>query len=420
MLKLKVNMPDRTILHVDMNAFFASVEQRSNPHLSGKPILVCGNPKGRTVVATASYEARKFGIKTGMTIYEAKKLCPQVILVECDPDKYVDTATKLFNIYVDFTPQVEVFSIDEAFLDITGTERLFGLPIVIAQKIKQRIKDQLGLSCSIGIAPNKLLAKFASESKKPDGLTILTKDKVLKILENVPISELCGIGTKMTQRLNKLGIYTCGQLGRYPFGVLQRKFGIIGLYLHHMGLGEDEAPVRYYYEKEPVKSMGHSLTLQEDAHDKEIVKRHLLQLSEKVGRRLRRDNYQGRTISLILRYSDFETIAKQYTLKKFIDDGKSIYEIALNLLNALFIEHRGVRLVGVSVSNLICEAKQLDILPQERRRENLLYALDQINDKFGEFTITYAKLLEPIRGGNVISPAWRPQKHVPGFKVAAA
>jgi DNA polymerase IV len=411
-------MSDRTILHVDMNAFFASVEQKANPHLLGKSILVCGNPKGRTVVATASYEARKFGIKTGMTIYQAKRLCPDAILVECDPDKYVDTATKLFNIYIDFTPQVEVFSIDEAFLDITGTERLFGTPVEIAQKIKQKIRNELGLPCSIGIGPNKLLAKFASESKKPDGLTVLTKDKVLEILENVPISELCGIGTKMTQHLNKFGIYTCGQLGRYPFEILQRRFGIIGLYLHHMGLGEDESPVRYYYEKEPVKSMGHSLTLQEDAHDKEIVKRHLLQLSEKVGRRMRRENYQGRTVTLILRYADFETVAKQHTLKKFIDDGKLIYKATLGILDTLFIQHRGVRLTGVSVSNLVQGAKQLNVLPEERRREGLLYALDQINDKFGEFTITYAKLLEPTREGNVISPAWRPHKHIPGFKVA--
>ncbi len=411
-------MSDRTILHVDMNAFFASVEQRSNPHLRGKPILVCGNPKGRTVAATASYEARKFGIKTGMTIYQARRLCPDVILVECDPDKYVDTATKLFQIFVDFTPQVEVFSIDEAFLDITGTERLWGPPIEVAKKIKQRIKEQLGLPCSIGIGPNKLLAKFASERQKPDGLTILTKEKVLEILENIPISELCGIGAKMTQHLNKLGIYTCGQLGRYPFGVLQRRFGIIGLYLHHMGLGEDDSPVRYYYEKEPVKSMGHSLTLQKDAYAKEILRRHLLQLSEKVGRRLRRDNYQGRTVTLILRYADFETVAKQHTLRRFMDDGKLIYETALNILDKLFIQHRGVRLVGVSVSGLVQGTKQLNILPEERRRESLLYAIDLINDKFGEFTVTYAKLLEPIKEGNVISPAWRPHKHVPGFEVA--
>jgi len=404
-------------LHVDMNAFFASVEQKANPNLRGKPIAVCGDPKGRTVVATASYEARAFGVRTGMTIYEAKRLCPGIILVECDPDKYVNTAAKLFNIYVEFTPQVEIFSIDEAFLDISVTERLWGPPLEVAKKIKQRIKEELGLPCSIGIAPNKLLAKLASEKQKPNGLTIITKDKVAEILEDTPISDICGIGYKMTRHLNRLGIKTCGELGRYPVEILQRKFGIVGQHLHNMGLGEDDAPVKYYHEREPIKSMGHSLTLPKDAYDKEVVKKYLLQLSEKVGRRLRRDGYRGRTITLVLRYADFETVAKQLTQSKFTDDGKLIYKIGCSILDELFVARRGIRLVGVTLSNLTQHTKQFDILNEDNRREGLLHALDQINDKFGESTITYAKLLEPVKESNVISPAWRPHKHIPNFKI---
>lgn len=409
-------MPERIILHVDMNAFFASVEQKANPNLRGKPIAVCGDPKGRTVVATASYEARKFGVKTGMTIYEAKKLCPEIILVECDPDKYVNAATKLFDIYIEFTPQVEIFSIDEAFLDISVTERLWGPPIEVAKKIKQRIKEELELPCSIGIAPNKLLAKLASEKEKPNGLTVITKDKVAEILEDTPISELCGIGRKMTKHLNQLRIKTCGELGRYSSEILQKKFGVVGRHLHYMGLGEDDTPVKYYYEKEPVKSMGHSLTLPKDAYDKEVVKKYLLQLSEKVGRRLRRDGYLGRTVTLVLRYADYETAAKQFTQSKFTDDGRLIYKLACDILDDLFIVHRGVRLVGVSLSNLTQQIKQLNILNEDNKGEDLIHALDQINDKFGEFTVTYAKLLEPVKETTVISPAWRPHKHIPNFK----
>ena len=414
-------MLKRVIAHIDMNAFFASVEQKANPHLKGKPILVCGNPKGRTVVATASYEARAYGIKTGMTIGEAKKLCPQAILVECDPDKYVYTSMKLLSIYESFTPKVEAFSVDEAFLDLTGTERLFGPPLEIAKRIKQRIKKELGLLCSVGIASNKLLAKLASDLKKPDGLVFLNDEDIPHVLEDLSISELCGIGPKMTSHLNKLGIRTCGDLGRYPQEILEDRFGKIGTYLHYMGKGigdEDSSTsslseeVLFYYQSEPAKSMGHSLTLDKDAYSKYIIEKLIFQLSEQVGKRLRRDGYKGRTVCLTLRYSDFSTFSKQRSIKRFIDDGREIFKEAMFIFEELYNGLYGVRLAGVSVSNLIKDTAQLSLFEGEWKKQRLLEAMDKINDRFGDFTLTWARLLNRSKDGNVISPGWRPSKHL--------
>jgi DNA polymerase IV len=411
-------MLKRVIAHIDMNAFFASVEQKVNPHLKGKPIIVCGNPEGRTVVSTASYEARAYGIKTGMTIGEAKKLCPQAILVECDPAKYIYTSMKLLSIYESFTPKVEAFSVDEAFLDLTGTERLFGPPLEIAKKIKQRIKKELGLLCSVGIASNKLLAKLASDLKKPDGLVFLNDEDVPRILEDLPISELCGIGSKMTSHLNKLGIRTCGDLGRYPREILEEKFGKIGTYLHNMGKGRGDEEVLFYYQSEPIvkmlriKSMGHSLTLDKDAYSKEIIEKLIFQLSEQVGKRLRRHGYKGRTVCLALRYSDFSTFSKQRTVKRFIDDGKEIFKEAMLIFQELYNNLYGVRLAGVSVSSLIKDTSQLSLFEEERKRQRLLEAMDKINGRFGDFTLAWAKLLNRSNDGNVISPGWRPTKQL--------
>jgi DNA polymerase IV len=227
-------MKDRIILHLDMNAFFASVEQQANPGLRGKPIAVIGS-NGRTVITTASYEARKFGVKTGMAIWEARRQCPQIILVVGDNCKYTYTSSRIFKMMLDYTPLVEVFSIDEAFLDVTHSLKIFGSPERIAYLLKARIKQSFGLTCSIGIGPNKLLAKLASDMKKPDGLTIIRPDEVLQVIDPLPIKDLCGIGSRTERHLNLLGIKTCGDLGRFPVDILKRKFGVTGQHLHDMG-----------------------------------------------------------------------------------------------------------------------------------------------------------------------------------------
>lgn len=407
-------MLERTILHVDMNAFFASVAQATNPHLKGKPVLVAGNPNSRGVITCPSYEARKYGVKTGMTIPEGKRLCPPAIMVYCDAPNYVATSLKLRELYERFTPLVENFSVDEVFLDITGTEKLFGKPTEVAQEIKRRIREEVAdLTCSIGIAPNKLLAKLASHMQKPDGLVVIPKERVTEILEKMPVEELCGIGPKLTYYLNTWGIKTCGQLARFPVEILEKRFGKVGRYLHQMAKGEDNSPVAPYFYEEPAKSMGHSCTLREDTYDRKVAERYLLQLSEQVARRLRQDSYQGKTVTLIVRRPDFVTLCEQTTLMRFTDDGVLIYQTANRILDQYSLETQGVRLIGVSVSNLAHKASQLSLFWQERRRQLALMAMDEINDRYGDFTISWGRLqLQNLHRNNLISPAWRPHKRI--------
>lgn len=285
----------RVIIHIDVNAFFASVEQQTNPALRGKPIAVIGS-NGRTVITTASYEARKYGVKTGMTIWEGKKQCRDLILVVGDNRKYTYTSSRIVSMMQDYTPLVEVYSIDEAFLDVTySLKYLYNAPERIAYLLKARIKESFGLTCSIGIAPNKLLAKLAGEMRKPDGLTVIRPEDVSRVMENLPVKDLCGIGGRMERRLNMLGIYTCGQLGRFPVKILHEKFGIIGERLAQMGKGIDDSPVVPAEEENEVKSVGHSMTLRQDLSDRADILKYLLQLSEMFGRRARRYSVSGKT-----------------------------------------------------------------------------------------------------------------------------
>jgi DNA polymerase-4 len=324
-------MTARTVLHLDMNSFFASVEQAANPALKGKPVVVTGSEQ-RTVILTASYEARKFGIKTGMLLFEARQRCPSLILVPADNRKYTDTSTRIMKMLLEYTPLVETFSIDEAFFDVTGSLALFGSAEQIAYQLKARIKFQFDLTCSIGIAPNKLLAKLASEMQKPDGLTVITPERVSTVLESVPIGDLCGIGKKMERHLHLLGIRTCGQLGRYPVEVLRRKFGVIGERLHLMGQGIDDSPVVPDAEAEEVKSVGHSMTLRRDITERDDILRFLLQLSEMVGRRARRYGVAGRTVHVVVRFADFTTIGRQETFPRSMNQSEDIYRAAVQVL----------------------------------------------------------------------------------------
>lgn len=217
-----MTVSERVIMHLDANAFFASVEQQANPELRGKPIAVIG--RGRTIVTTASYEARAFGVKTGMNTWQAKQACPHIIFVVGDNRKYTYTSAEIMKMMLDYTPLVEVFSIDEAWMDTTHSLAIFGSAENIAYQLKARIRHRFGITCSIGIAPNKLLAKLASDMKKPDGLTVIPPEEVPHILEQMPVQELCGIGKKMERHLLMMGIRTCGELGRYPVERLTRKF----------------------------------------------------------------------------------------------------------------------------------------------------------------------------------------------------
>ena len=390
-----------------MNAFFASVEQQSNPELRGKPIAVIGAAK-RTIVTTCSYEARAFGVKTGMNSWEARKMCPELIFVIGNNRKYTYTSTLIFQIMRDFTPLVEVSSIDEAFLDVTGCLSLFGPPQRIAGLIKGRIREQFGLTCSVGIAPNKLLAKLASDMQKPDGLTAIVKADIPRVLERVPIKDICGIGAKTQTKLAKFGIRTCGDLGRFPVDILRRTFGVIGERLHQMGLGQDDSPVVPDAEAEEVKSVGHSTTLDRDISERQEILRFLLQLSEMVGRRARRYQVAGRTVTLTVRYQDFTTFSRQESRGSYTNNSEEIYQASVKILDGIDIA-QPIRLLGVKISNLRHHTEQLPLFPAERKKARLASAMDHVNNKFGDFTVTFGSLLGKETGSRVISPAWRPE-----------
>lgn len=398
----------RNIIHIDMNAFFASVEQRADPALRGKPMAVIGS-KHRGVILSPSYEARAFGVKTGMTYGEAKKACSQIALVPADSAKYSHACEQLMGIWKDFSPLVELFSIDEAFLDVTGCDELLGDPVRIAILIKERIWNETGLTCSIGIGPNKLLAKLGSDMQKPDGLVLITPEDAADVLEDLPVKEICGIGPNLTRHLAAMGIRTCGELGRAPLKQLAARFGIVGERLRDMGLGIDDDPVmeQALQDEEESKSMGHSMTLDEDCSDTTMIERHILQLSEKVGRRLRRGSYSGRTVSLTLRYADFHTFSKQRRLRHAVNHGLDIHAAAVRLLHEIK-PGQAVRLVGVSMSGLERNMEQVPLFEEERRRKFIAEAMDDINDRHGEFTVTWGTLARRNNHERIISPAWRP------------
>lgn len=383
-------MKDRIILHIDMDAFFISVEERENPVLHGKPSAVCGS-LSRSVITSANYEARAWGIRAGMPIQEAKKRCPNLILVKGDISKYTETASRIFSILKDFTPLVEVASIDEAYLDITESLLLFKSPYQIAKLIKERIRKEERLTCSIGIAPNKLLAKLGSTLRKPDGLMIIKKEEVEEILKDIPVEKLHGIGPKLKEELNSIGIFTCGQLGEFPPSFLSKRFGVIGERLKQMGQGFDESPVVPFDEDVEAKSFSHSVTLQNDTLDPNIIKKIILQLSERVSRRMRKEGFYGKRITVTIRYSDFFTFSKQKTLSKFVNSGDEIYKYAIEVFES--IDHRKpIRLLGVGVSLLKKELCQLDLFEKRDKKERLLKAMDQVNERFGDWTLTWAGL----------------------------
>jgi DNA polymerase-4 len=396
---------ERVIMHMDMDAFFASVEQRVNPPLRGRPLVVCGGGK-RTVVAAASYEARPYGIRSGMSLYEAQRKCPDLLVVQADIPTYVDASLRVLKILQGFTPDVEVYSIDEAFLDVTGSLVLFRGAENIARMIKEEIRKELRLTCSIGIAPNKLLAKLASTMHKPNGLRVIRQEEIPSLLEDLPVEEMWGIGPRLAIYLHEMGITTCGQLGRVPSGILERRFGLIGRMLHRMARGMDVSPVVPFGVGPDARSIGHSMTLDQDVCSKDEIAWYVLLLAEMVGRRLRSGGYAGRTVVLTLRYSDFCTFSRRMTLKRYITAGPRIHEVAMRILDGIRLRD-AVRLVGVSLANLIRGRVQIPLFEGERKGEELVLAMDRVNDRYGEFTLSWGPLLGG-RKSRVVPPTWRP------------
>lgn len=383
---------ERTVFLVDMNSYFASVEQAANPKLRGKPVGICGS--GRTVVVTASHEARIRGVKTGMNIYEVKRVCPDIILVHGNLDKYVDTSYKIHKILLDYTDQVEVYSIDECFLDVTHVKEY----IKTAREIKKRIKDELGLLCSVGVGPNKLLSKLASKMQKPDGLVEIKKENVPELFAGLPVDNLqgVGVGRKLSQSLKAIGINTAKDIGDASLSLLTAHFGVLGYHLKRMGKGEDNSRVKMYLESEEIKSVGHSHTLDKDTCNIALLKAYIRMLSEKIGVRLRNSKHTGRTIALTVRYSDFQTFSKHKTMDYCIKSGNEIYSAACSVFNKLLPLKKPVRLLGVSISSLVVDGNQLYLLDNIDKQQKISGIMDNINDRYGEFTIKPLSLLKIV------------------------
>jgi DNA polymerase IV len=396
----------KVILHIDMDAFFASVEQRDNPALAGRPIAVIGSNQ-RTVIVSPSYEARRFGVKTSMTRHQAMLLCPEIVFVTAQSDKYAYACSQILDILQAFTPDIEVYSIDEFFLDITATMHLFGSAKKIAEAIRLNIHDKLGLNASVGVSYNKLLAKFASDMAKPNGIFILDRDNIDDVFEHAKVEQLCGIGKKTCQRLNLMGIQTIGQLRQCSPGMLEKVFGVNGLLLHNMANGVDLMPVIPIGSSDHVKSIGHSMTFQQDTLQAKLLSRYLLELSGMVGARLRRSGLVSGCVRITLRYKSFKTFTVQRALPDRTDDTKKIYHTARSILSDIDLKEP-VRLLGVTCSRLCQQSQPESLFEQDNRRYKLNQTMDMINERFECPAVCFASLLGQQEHKKVISPSWQP------------
>ncbi len=385
----------RTILHVDMDAFYAAVEMRDHPEYRGKPLIVGADPKngrGRGIVATCSYEARKFGVHSAQPISQAWKLCPQGIYVTPEMDKYARASECIMSILHEYTDLLEQVSIDEAFLDVTGTRRLFGLGPEIARKIKARIRREQTLTASVGVACSKFVAKVASDLQKPDGLVVVDPGHEAEFLDPLPVGRLWGVGKKSEELLLAVGIERIGQLARWDRADLIRRFGQTGEHLWELAHGIDERPV---CPEEGYKSIGHEVTFEHDTDDTELLHNTLLNLSEKVAQRLREHHAKARTITVKFREADFTTYTRRTTLGAGAETSEKIFPIALKLMRGLLKEGVLVRLIGVYGSGLTTrDTGQLPLFDSTAQRDRRLgAALDTINRRYGDRAITRAALV---------------------------
>ncbi len=377
-----------------MDAFYPAVEMLDNPALKGKPVIV-GGPSKRGVVSSASYEARKFGVHSAQPVATAVRLCPHGIFLPVRMKRYKEISGQVFEIFRRFTPLVEPLSIDEAFLDVTGSRHLFGEPVEIAKKIKQTVVKETGLTVSAGVAPSKFVAKIASDMEKPDGLTVVRSDRVREFLDPLPIKKMWGVGKATQEALERLNVRTFNDLSRVPLKLLERRFGKHGMKMHLLSMGIDERAV---VPDQDVKSIGHEETFSHDISDIGTARKELLSLANRVARRVRRKMITGRTLTLKVKYDDFVQITRSATLPKPTDDGPEIYSIACSLLKKTDVGKRPVRLLGISLSKLSFSASenQLALFDQNgssQKRKNLNVALDSVYEKHGDRSIGPGTLL---------------------------
>lgn len=369
----------RWIMHVDMDAFFASVEQLDNPDLRGKPVIV-GGQSCRGVVSTCSYEARRYGVHSAMSMAEARKLCPHGEYVPVRMRRYQEVSKKIMSIFHDFTPLVEQLSIDEAFLDVSGMEKLYHNTEEIGWLIKKRIAAETGLTASVGLAPNKFLAKMASDLQKPDGFTIIRHAEAAKLIADFPVTKIFGIGRMAEKSLLQYGIATIGQLAAAENNVLKKVFGKNADSVHRLAQGIDERPV--VTESVP-KSIGRETTFTQDLFTEEQCRRELLKLSGQTGFRLRSKGYTGHTLTLKVKFTDFRIVTRSITSETDICCDEEIYALSVKLLHEVDLK-KGIRLLGVTVSNLSegdCGTLGFEEDKKQLQRNE---AVDALKKRFGE------------------------------------
>ncbi len=382
------------IIHVDMDAFFAAVEQLDNPELKGKPVIIGGvSLDNRGVVSTASYEARKYGIHSAMPIAQAKKLCPHGIYLPGRGHRYSEISKQIFEIFKQITPKIEKLSIDEAFLDVKGCHRLYGDSHQIAKLIKNKVKKQTGLVCSVGVASNKFLAKIASDLEKPDGLVAIRDQDIAQVLDELSINKIPGIGKKSSKRLNELGIYKIKQLKSLNIEQLQNLFGKHGLSLYDLIRGKDNRQVSTSQE---IKSISNETTFSEDITDIDLLYKYLLELSQKVTRRIRKKKLVGNTIFIKVKNNQFNVVTRRITIQTYIDSTDDLYNYSKRLLNKIHIK-KPIRLIGVGIAGLKYKQKeQLSLFDSNKDKEEFNKTIDIIKDKFGNKSIRRARDLLKI------------------------
>jgi len=384
----------RTIFHVDMDAFFVSVEELYDPSLKGKAVVVGGQRNERGVVSAASYEARKFGVHSAMPLRTAAKQCPHAIFVDGHPERYRECSEKVYKVLGAFTPQVEMASIDEAYLDMTGTERLHGPALRAAHNLHQRMKAETGLNCSVGIGTSRLIAKVSSGQAKPNGVLYIVPGEEAKFLAPLDVREIPGVGKVMETHLHALGIKKVGDLAKLDDGELEDRFGKWGLALAGKSRGEDAGG---WFDHDvaadlDAKSISHEHTYNEDTADITTLEATLMRLSEMVGRRLRELNFHARTVQLKLRYKDFTTITRAHTLPNPTQIDTEIFEQIRTLFRKNWKRGKQVRLLGVHASGFTTQAAQIDLLDGNRQQKwkDALAAADKLRDKFGESSVGLA------------------------------
>ncbi|QDT28659.1 DNA polymerase IV [Gimesia panareensis] len=385
----------RTILHVDMDAFYASIEERDHPELKGQPIIVGGQAESRGVVSAANYAAREFGVHSAMPMKTARALCPHAHYFPVRMKDYAAVSQIIQQIFHRFTPLVEPLSLDEAFLDVTGSKLLFGSGEQIAHSIKREIQESLQLIASVGVAPNKFLAKIASDADKPDGLVLVDPNRIHEFLDPLPISRIWGIGKVATKRFNQLGIQTVSQLRALEPALLTELFGEQGQHLWKLSQGIDDRPV---VPERQAKSISRETTFSQDVTDLEILKAVLIELVEDVARRLRKNQLRGKTIQLKIRYDDFSTFTRASTIAQPTDITREIQETALQILEQRLPARRlSIRLIGVGVTGFDHSSRQQRSLFDEEDQQKyarLDQIKDQIADRFG---------FDSLKRGNRIS-----------------